>query len=606
MREIVVPPLPRAGSGAAANLSDLPVHNARRFPDRVVFGRRQGNLWHDVTAAAFLSELTGVAKGLMAAGIGPGDRVGIMSRTRYEWTLLDFAIWSAGAVPVPIYETSSEHQLEWIVQDAGIVALFVESTDHLVLATRVRDSQSHLAHVWHIDGGALDELTAAGAEVTDADHEARRTGATLDDLATIIYTSGTTGRPKGCELTHGNFVLLSENVCASLPEIVAGEGSATLLFLPLAHVLARLIQVVAVMSGMRVGHSPDVKNLMDDLGSFEPTFLLAVPRVFEKIYNATDTKLRAQGKARLFAIASRTAIAYSRSLDSGGPSVPLRVRHAALDLVVYRKLRALMGGKVQFAVSGGAPLGERLGHFFRGIGLTILEGYGLTETTAPTNVCTPSMTKVGTVGRPLPGVGIRVADDGEVQVSGVGVFRAYHDNDEATREAMTDDGWFRTGDLGEIDDDGCLRITGRSKEIIVTMAGKNVSPAGLEDVVRAHPLVGQCLVVGDGRPFVGALVTIDPEMVQGWGASHGRADLTAESAVDDPFVREHIQMAVDRANQTVSRAESIREFVILPGDFTEESGHLTPSMKLKRNVVTADFADAIDSLYDNAHVGRQG
>ncbi len=580
-------------------LADLPVRNAARFPERVVFSVKGADgTWRDVTAREFADEVRLVAKGLAASGIEPGDVVGIMSRTRYEWTLLDFALWTAGAVPVPVYETSSASQVEYILDNSGARALIVEDEEHARVAAEIGTRLGSLGHVWCIDAGAMDELRAAGADVDDATFDARLEGHDRSDLATIIYTSGTTGRPKGCELTHGNFMGLSENTVVALGPVVGPEDASMLLFLPLAHVFARLIQVVAVDAGMRVGHAPHIKHLMDDLAEFRPSFLLAVPRVFEKVYNAADQKARAGGKGAIFTKATRTAIAYSRGLDEpGGPSLRVRIAHAVMEKLVYSKIRESLGGRIEWAVSGGAALGPRLGHFFRGIGITVLEGYGLTETTAPAAVGRPEALRIGAVGLPMPGVTLRVDDDGEIFVKGVGVFRGYHGNPEATAEALSDDGWFRTGDLGAIDDEGFLTITGRKKELIVTAGGKNVSPAGLEDIVRAHPVVSQAMVVGDGRPFVGALVTIDAEMLPTWAQTHSRSDLTPESCLTDPMVREHIQKAVDRANASVSRAESIRAFRIIPGDFTETSGHLTPSLKLKRAQIVEDFGDEIEALY---------
>ncbi len=602
MKEIIVEPI--ATPTQLANLGQLARRHAASGPDGVAFGVRSGEDWQDVTYADFADRVDALAKGLVAAGIEVGDRVAIMSRTRFEWTLLDFAIWTCGAVPVPIYETSSADQISWILQDCGAVAVVVESAEHAGRVAQVRDGLPALQHVWSIEGDHLDELASAGAEVDDAALVARTEGITRADLATIIYTSGTTGRPKGCEITHGNFLDLSENTMPAVGDVVA-TGASTILFLPLAHVLARLIQVLAFFARVRIGHSPDISNLMGDLQSFRPTFLLCVPRVFEKIYNATDQRLAAEGKGRLFRLAAKTAITYSRALDEGRVPLALRAQHRLFDLLVYGKLRAVMGGQVRYAVCGGAPLGPRLGHFFRGVGILVLEGYGLTETTAPTNVGTPSAVRIGTVGRPLPGVGIRIADDGEVLASGVGIFRGYHGNEEATREVFTDDGWLRTGDLGELDRDGFLKITGRKKEILVTAGGKNVAPTMLEDVVRAHPLVSQCLVVGDQRPYIAALITLDAEMLPAWAKAHGRPDLTLEQAYDDEGVREHLQQAIDRANSSVSRAESIRAFRVLRTDFTEADGYLTPSLKLKRHVIYRDFADEIESLYadgrKNAH-----
>lgn len=598
MREIIVPPV---GHLPFDNIAGMVPVASSEDPNRVLFevrdpGDPQGP-WSPVTHAEFADRVHELAKGFIASGVRPGDRVGIMSRTRFEWTLTDFALWSAGAVPVPVYETSSPGQISWIMSDSGAVGIVVETPQHAAAAESVRAQLPELRDIWQIDSGDLGRLAETGKTVSDETLAEATRGIDRDTISTIIYTSGTTGRPKGCEITHGNFIGLSESILGGVAEVVYADGAAVVLFLPLAHVLARIIEVAVVAARVRVGHSPDVKNLMADLQSFKPTFLLGVPRVFEKVYNATDAKTATEGKGRIFTQATRVAIAYSRALDEGGPSLVLRLQRALFDKLVYRKLRDAMGGRVEWAVCGGAPLGARLGHFFRGIGVTILEGYGLTETTAPTNVCTPRLTKVGTVGRPLGGVGIRIADDGEILASGVGVFKGYRNNPEATAEVFTEDGWLRTGDLGSLDADGCLAITGRKKELLVTAGGKNVSPAPLEDSIRSHPLVSQCMVVGDGRPFIAALITIDTEMLPVWAKAHDREDLTPESALTDPFVHERIQLAVDRANEGVSRAESVRKFVIVPTDFTEENDMLTPSMKVKRSVVARSLASQIDDLY---------
>ncbi len=577
-------------------LGDLPARLAADRPGRVAFSVRSDGGWTEVTSATFAAEVAALAKGFLAAGVGTGDVVGIMSRTRYEWTLADFALWSAGAVPVPIYETSSPDQVEWILADSGAVGVLVEDEKHLAAVEKARPAVPGLAHVWVVDHGDVDTLSRDGADVDDAELLARREGLSRESLATVIYTSGTTGRPKGVELTHGNFLTLAENTAEQIAQVVRADGAATLLFLPLAHVFARFIEVLAVTSGVRMGHSSDLKTLMDDFASFRPTFILAVPRVFEKVYNSAESRAEAGGKGKIFAGAAATAIAWSEALDAGTVPLGLRLRHAVFDKLVYAKLREAMGGRVQYAVSGGAPLGTRLGHFFRGIGINILEGYGLTETTAPATVNLPDAMRIGTVGPPLPGVDVRIADDGEICLRGVNVFRAYRGNPDATREAVVD-GWFHTGDIGELDDAGYLRITGRKKEILVTAGGKNVAPAVLEDRLRAHPLISQCIVVGDGKPFIGALVTLDEEMYPGWAANHGLDGVPFSKAKDDERILAEVQRAVDDANTAVSKAESIRKFVILDGDFTEESGHLTPSLKLKRNVVMRDFGDEVDALY---------
>ena len=577
-------------------LSDLVVDNAVQTPHRVQFRRQSDGHWQDVTCRDFLAEVSAVAKGLLASGVGAGDRVAIMSRTRYEWTLTDFAIWTAGAVCVPIYETSSAEQVEWILADSGAVAVFVELAAHAATVEQVRGAAPALTHVWTLDAD-LEQLVQAGRRVSDTELEDRRRSVRADTLATLIYTSGTTGRPKGCELSHRNFKAGTDSVAGAL-EGVFVPGQSTLLFLPLAHVFARAIEVGCVRSGVTMGHTADVANLLDDLAVFQPTFVLSVPRVFEKIFNGAQAKAAADGHGRIFDRAAAVAISYSQGLDSGGPSVAVKVQHALFDRLVYSKLRDRLGGRVQYAVSGGAPLGERLGHFFRGVGVTILEGYGLTETTAGSTINGPHAISVGSVGQPIPGSGVKIADDGEVLLRGPHVFAGYWHNAEATDEAFEPDGWFRSGDLGELDDQGFLRITGRKKEIIVTAAGKNVAPAVLEDRLRAHPLVSQCMVVGDNRPYIGALVTLDREAVPGWLAAHGRpADTAPADLATDPQVLADVQAAVDDANKAVSKAEAIKRFVVLPVDFTEEGGQLTPTLKLKRATVLLDFDQAVDSLY---------
>ncbi|HVN11124.1 MAG TPA: AMP-dependent synthetase/ligase [Kineosporiaceae bacterium] len=579
------------------DLTDLVARAAEEAPDAVLFSRRStAGALEDVTSRAFLAEVTRLAKGLVAAGVRPGDRVGLMAKTRYEWTLTDFAIWFAGGVTVPIYETSSAEQVAWILSNSRAVGAVVETAAHAATVESVRAGLPALTCLWTIDAGALDELARSGQEVPDDEIDARRAALRSDTVATIIYTSGTTGRPKGCELTHANFVDLAENAVAEMALVVRAEGASTLLFLPLAHVFARFIQVLCVAARCRMGHSPDVKNLLDDLGAFRPTFVLAVPRVFEKIYNSAEATAQAAGRGRIFAMAADTAIEWSQAHDTGGPGLVLRAKHALFDRLVYGKLRERLGGQVQYAVSGGAPLGARLGHFFRGVGVVVLEGWGLTETTAPATVNTPEQIKIGTVGRPLPGVAVRTGDDGELLVRGVNVMRGYFDNPEATAEAL-EGGWFHTGDLGEIDDDGFVRITGRKKEIIVTAGGKNVAPTLLEDRLRSNALVSQTMVVGDQRPFIAALVTLDPEMLPGWLATHGKPPMGVQAAAQDPDVRAEIQRAVDAANQAVSKAESIRKFVILDTDFTEAGGHLTPKLSLRRAVVQKEFAQQIESLY---------
>ncbi len=594
MQEHLVPPA--VTPTTVGSLADLPFRNAERDPHRAALARPDEAGWRDVPAIEFAADVRAVAKGLIAAGIQVGDRVALMSKTRYEWTLLDFAIWAAGGVVVPIYETSSADQVRWICSDSGAVAAIVESERHTAVLAEVRADLAALHHVWQIDAGDLDELVVSGAAVPDGDVDARRASLSRGTLATVIYTSGTTGRPKGCELTHGNFRDLAENATVRMAQIVGLADASTLLFLPLAHVFARFIEVLCIESGAKLAHSSDLKNLLTDLSSYRPTFVLAVPRVFEKIFNSSEQKATAGGKGTIFAKATSTAIAYSEALDSGTIPLGLRLGHALFDRLVYAKIREAMGGRVQWAVSGGAPLGTRLGHYFRGVGVTILEGYGLTETTAPATVNTPELAKIGTVGAPLPGVGIRIADDGEILIKGNNVFRGYFNNPEATAAAFSD-GWFTTGDIGELDAQGYLRITGRKKEILVTAGGKNVAPAILEDALRAHPLISQCIVVGDAKPFVAALLTLDAEMWPGWAGNNGLDGLSLEQARSNPVVQGALQQAVDTANLGVSKAESIRKFAVLDGDFTEENGYLTPSLKLRRNVVMRDFAAEVEALY---------
>jgi long-chain acyl-CoA synthetase len=581
------------------NLNDLLASRVAADPSAPMVERRTGadGAWAALSARDFDAEVVAVAKGLVARGVRPGDHVGIMSRTRYEWTLLDWASWAAGAVPVPLYETSSAEQVQWILSDADVRLLVVETEAHAATVAEVRDRAPSLADVLTIDSGAVATLVAEGADVEDAEITRRRGLADLADVATIIYTSGTTGRPKGAELTHENFYSLTVNAVEAVPEVFKQPGARTLLFMPLAHVFARFIGVLVVAGGTVLGHTPDTKTLLEDLGTFRPTYLLSVPRVFEKVYNSSEQKAAAGGKLRIFHWAVATGIAYSRALDDPkGPGIGLKVRHKVADALVFKKLRHALGGQTRYAVSGGAPLGERLGHFYRGIGVRILEGYGLTETTAPTSVNRPASTRIGSVGTQLPGCAVRIAEDGEILLKGHHVFRGYHNNEQATREALVD-GWFRTGDLGSLDDDGYLRITGRKKEIIVTAGGKNVAPAVLEDRIRAHALVSQCVVVGDQRPFIGALVTLDPEGLPGWASMHGKGEMTVEEAAKDPDVLAALDAAVTRANQAVSRAESIRKFTVLTTDFTVENGYLTPSLKVKRSEVLKDFAGDIETIY---------
>nr|WP_201761156.1 AMP-dependent synthetase/ligase [Nonomuraea sp. K271] len=565
----------------SAGLADTVFARAEERPGAVVMRRRTDAGWPAVTAAEFRDQVVEVARGLIAAGVEHGDRVALMSRTRYEWTLVDYAIWSIGAVTVPIYETSSADQVAWILADSEARAAFVELDGH---EETVREAAPDLKAVWRIDG----TLDAEGVPSSAVDERRKRVSSS--DLATIVYTSGTTGRPKGCRITHDNLLFTALNVLRGpLEPLFARKEPAALLFLPLAHIFARMIQVVLFEAGAVMAHTPNMKNVAPDLQGFQPTFLLGVPRVFEKVYNSAEQKAITGGKGAIFARAVDVAVAWSRAESSGGAPLGLRLRRAVFDRLVYAKLRAATGGRLSAAVCGGSALGDRLGHFFRGVGIEVFEGYGLTETSAPCSVNMPGANKIGTVGKPLPGVTLRIGDDGEILAKGRNVFAGYWKNDAATDDVVDAEGWFHTGDIGELDADGYLRITGRKKEILVTAAGKNVAPGPLEDALRAHPMISQAMVVGDGRPFVAALVTLDPEaMPEG---------ATAERLRADPEVLASIQAAVDRANSSVSKAEQIKKFVVLAADITEDSGHLTPTLKIKRNVVLRDFQQEIDDLY---------
>ncbi|MDN5755304.1 MAG: AMP-dependent synthetase/ligase [Arthrobacter sp.] len=597
MREFSVPPL--VVSPATSNTTDFVLEKANGT-NPMLFSRPDGHGgWIDVSAREFRDDASALAKGLIAAGLEKGSRIGIMSRTRYEWTLVDFAIWFAGCISVPVYETSSPSQVAWILGDCGAAAAIVESPNHenVIRQASIQEQLEDIGHIWQMDGDGLDVLRSAGTGVSDEELEARRSSMGLETVATIIYTSGTTGRPKGCELTHLNFVELSRNAQEALPECVH-EGSSTIMFLPLAHVFARFISVLAVAGGAKVAHTPDIKNLLPDLQGFKPTFILAVPRVFEKVYNSSMLKAEdaSNVKARIFHAAAKTAVQFSRAQGEGSVPLALKLRHGLFDKLVFSKIREAMGGRIQYAVSGGGPLGERLGHFFNGAGLMILEGYGLTETTAPITVNTPSKLKIGTVGRPLPGNAVKIADDGEILTRGVCLMAGYHNRPDLRTEAFDDD-WFRTGDIGELDSDGFLKITGRKKEILVTASGKNVIPGLLEDQIRADALVSQALVVGDNRPFISALVTLDEEALPGWLGRHQLGSLTVEQAAEHPKVRQSVQAVIDKANQTVSHAEAIKAFRIVPTDFSEASGHLTPSLKVKRAQVLKDFETVVEEIY---------
>lgn len=579
-----------------AAIVDAPLRYRSERPDLPLFRRRSGEKWTIVTAGEFADQIDATAKGLIAAGVEPGDRVGILSSTRYEWTVLDYAIWRAGAATVAIYETSASDQVKYILSDSGTSLLIVENEAMRSTHADVVDAASStLRETLVIEDDILGTLAGKGADIGDDELDRRRSTLTSDSIATLVYTSGTTGNPKGVALTHGNFLGECASVRETLGDIMS-EGRSTLLFLPLAHIFARVVAVGSVESGVLLGHTNDIANLISDFEKFQPSYILSVPRVFEKVYNSAKQKAYDGGKGKIFDRAADTAIEYSRALDKGSPGLALRAKHKVFDALVYAKLRAALGGKCTDAIAGGAPLGDRLGHFFRGIGIPVYEGYGLSETAAAVTVNAPGAQRVGTVGRPVAGASVRIADDGEVLLKGPMVFAGYWHNEDATRDSF-DGEWFRTGDIGTLTD-GYLAITGRKKELIVTAGGKNVSPAPLEDSIRAHPLVSQCLVVGDNKPFIAALITLDAEAVPGWLERNGlSADTPIADLATNETLRAEIDGAVKQANAKVSKAEAIKKFTILDSDFTIESGEITPTMKLKRNVIHQAHGDAIEELY---------
>ncbi|WP_227981993.1 AMP-dependent synthetase/ligase [Nocardia spumae] len=600
MREFGIPAEYEVAPGS--NLGDLIHRNAEQYPDVAVIARKTNGRWRGLTATDFRADVRAMAKGLIAEGIRPGDRVAIMSRTRYEWTLLDFAIWCAGAVTVPVYETSSAEQVEWILADSGALAVVTESDHHTAVVTDVRDRLPDLTHLWQIDTSRTDTdvttvLGRAGGRISDATLDERRSRTTADTLATIVYTSGTTGRPKGCQLTHGNFLAELGNIIARVPSLFHTGESSVLLFLPLAHVIGRIAEVAAAMAPIEIGHVTDVTDVTAELAAFRPTLMLGVPRVFEKVYNAAASRAQLSGRGTIFAIAADTAVAYSHALDQGHIPMILRLRHAVFDRLVYRKLRAALGGRATHAISGGAALGAHLGHFYRGIGFTVLEGYGLTETCAAATFNPDDKPKIGTVGQPLPGSVVRIAEDGEILLRGPNVFTGYWNNPAATAETFRD-GWFATGDLGTLDEDGYLTVIGRKKELIVTAGGKNVAPAVIEDRIRAHPIIGEVIVIGDGKPFVSCLVTVDTDHFPTWKQLNGKpADATIADLDGDPDLLAAIQAAIDDGNRAVSHAEAVKKFRLLQTEFTEANGYITPSLKLKRNIVLRDFAPDVEAIY---------
>ncbi|WP_420097403.1 AMP-dependent synthetase/ligase [Brevibacterium sediminis] len=580
----------------ASSTTDIFLSTVAENPSRPLVAKPDGDGWDELTAAEFLAEVMAAAKGLIALGVGVGDRIAIFGPTSYEWTLSDYAIWYAGGISVPFYDTSSESQLGWMLTDADVTRGLVASREHadrVRAAAKAAGREEPALRVWN--EGAFADLTEAGKAVTDEELEAARSQVGSESVATIIYTSGTTGKPKGCVLTHANFVQTAQAARHQIPSVLDTKMRC-LLFLPQAHVFARFIEVLAISNGALLAHQSDLTKLTDAMGSFRPSFILGVPRVFEKVFNSALATAQAGGKEKIFRRAEQVAVAYSKALDTGKVPTGLKLQHALFDKLVYSKLRAVMGDNVTHAVSGGGALGSHLGHFFRGLGIIVLEGYGLTETTAPITVNIPEKSKIGTVGVPLPGVSVAIAPDGEILAKGVPVFREYWNNPEATAKEFHD-GWFGTGDLGSLDDDGYLTINGRKKEIIVTSSGKNVAPAPLEDVLRRHPIIGQPVLVGENRKFVSALIFLDSEMLPGWLKNHDLPQMSLREAAEDDAVQAEVAKAVEQMNRTVSRAEGVKKFTILPIELSEENGYLSAKQSVKRHLINKDFAAEIDALY---------
>ena len=605
--------VPFAPAVTSGSLGDIPFTNAVEAPFEAVLSRKKRDgTWHEVTATAFAQEVLNTAKGLIALGFEAGDRLAVMARTTYEWTLLDFAGWAAGLVTVPVYPTSSAAQARYILQHSGARGCAVENVEQSRLLSEERGAMPALEHLWQFDTGALSQIADAGRELDDDAVERRRALTGPDDVATLIYTSGTTGQPKGCVLTHGNFFAEVDNGIELLHPVfksVSKDPASTLLFLPLSHVFGRMVAVACMRARVRLGHAPSIQTdeLLADLGGFRPTFLLAIPYVLEKVYNTGRATAETMGRASSFDRAARIARRYGEAVEEqehgrgAGPGPGLKAARGLYDLLVYRRIRAALGGRCRYVISGGSPLGSRLAAFYEGAGISVFEGYGLTETTAASTCTPPLKPRLGTVGWPLPGTAVRIADDGEVLLRGPHVFSGYWD---AQRQAAVpdtgDDGWFATGDIGVLDDEGYLTITGRKKDLIITSGGKNIAPAPLEDWLRAHPLISQCLVVGDDRPYITALLTLDADGLAHWQRMHKKQDLTPEQLVEDGDLLANLQQAVDEANRMVSRAESIRRFAVLTHDFTEDAGHLTPSLKLKRAAIVRDHAADIAKLYERS------
>ncbi|MET7537785.1 AMP-dependent synthetase/ligase [Streptomyces sp. NPDC055059] len=606
MREFTNPPL--ASAPPVGGLADAVFDHALEDPLRVALGRKDdAGRWHDVTAAEFRDEVLGLAKGLLAQGVRFGDRVAIMSRTRYEWTLFDFALWTIGAQVVPIYPTASAEQVFWTLHDAQVSAAMVEHEDHAMTIATVIGRLPTLNRMWQLDSDPVPHLIESGAHIDDEVVHRHRRAVTPDAIATIIYTSGTTGRPKGCVISHANFMFEADTMITRWEPVFhskRGDEASTLLFLPLAHVFGRMVQIATIRGGVKLGHQPQLNAaaLLPDLQSFRPTFILAVPYIFEKVFNAARRKAEKDGKSGPFDKAVECAVKYAdaqeaKAFGTGpGPSASLRMQHSIFDKLVYSKVREAMGGRVRHAMSGGSGMDRRLGLFFAGAGVTIYEGYGLTESTAAATANPPEQTRYGTVGQAIPGTTVHIADDGEIWLYGGNVFQGYL-NDPKSTDATLHDGWLATGDLGALDDDGYLTITGRKKEILVTSGGKSVSPQQLEERVRDHPLVAQCIVVGNDRPYIAALVTLEAEAVEHWLNMRGKPPLKPAELVHDPDLETEVRRAVVAANTLVSQAESIRTFRILAYQFTEEHGLLTPSLKLKRKAIETAYSEEVEALY---------
>jgi long-chain acyl-CoA synthetase len=594
MREYTSPgavKVPPSDSPITALLSRADTH-----PHVAALAYREGNRFVDITTEEFVNQVMELAAGLVALGIQPGSRIGVYSATRYEFTYAQYAIWAAGCAAVTVYETSSAEQVRWSLSDSGSVGVFCENEQLKAVFDEVAGDLPDCRHQFVIDAGGLEQIKAAATNDSRAEVKQRIKAIAQDDIALLIYTSGTTGRPKGCVLTQHNFIWDVRQVVSALPDLFEA-GNSNLMFLPLAHSFAQVVQVGCVTTGVKIGYSTGTQNLVEEMGMLKPRWVFSVPRVFEKVYNSAKHKADSEGKGRIFDIGASIAIEYSKQDQAGKVSLKTKVLHAVFDRLLYGKLRDVFGGRLEYAISGGAALGERLGHFFRGIGLTVLEGYGLTETTAATFFNRPDELKIGTVGHPAPGVSVKIADDGEVLIKGGCVFKGYWNNEMATNEVFSGDGWFHSGDVGELDNEAYLRITGRKKELIVTAGGKNVAPAVLEDLIRAHPLISQCMVIGDAQPFIAALVTLDPETFPEWAEGKGLGGMTMSELRHDPGVLEAIQEAIDVANKAVSKAESVRTFRILDEDFTIEGGELTPTLKVKRAVIGKKYAHVIDEIY---------